>query len=102
MDIHMVLDQFLEQYNEVPSVIEVCPGSETSFSFSIRKSRPSEEKYAIRFLNSMGAYEVLEVTGQAKLSIHLRWPKIACIISLPVWDSTKNDAKEYSPGRYYR
>lgn len=66
MDIQAVLDQFLIRYNEVPTVVDVCPGGERSFSFRIQKSRPAEEKYTIRFLNSLGAYEVIEVTGLAK------------------------------------
>ena len=45
--------------------IEVCPDGEYSFHFTLLPGKLSEEKYLLRFRNSLGAFEMLEVTGKA-------------------------------------
>ncbi|MDR0866579.1 MAG: hypothetical protein LBO74_16850 [Candidatus Symbiothrix sp.] len=45
--------------------IDVCPQGDYSFHFLIQEERKLEEKYLIRFRNSLGAFEMIEVTGRA-------------------------------------
>jgi len=61
MDIKSVLEQFSPDTKR----INVCPGGEYAFHFKILPGKLSEEKFLLRFRNSMGAFEVLEVTGRA-------------------------------------
>ncbi|GHT63015.1 hypothetical protein FACS189451_08870 [Bacteroidia bacterium] len=61
MDIQIVL----EQMPSGPKRVDVCPDGEYAFHFSILSEKLSEEKYLLRFRNSLGAFEVLEVTGRA-------------------------------------
>lgn len=55
----------LEQFPTGTKRIEVCPGGDYAFHFTILPSKLSEEKYLLRFRNSLGAFEVLEVSGKA-------------------------------------
>ncbi|MDR0681167.1 MAG: hypothetical protein LBG15_04855 [Dysgonamonadaceae bacterium] len=61
MDIKAVLDQMPESTKR----IDVCPQGEYAFHFIIEQGKITGEKYLIRFRNSIGAFEMLEVTGRA-------------------------------------
>lgn len=56
---------FDEQYGEIPDMIKVYASRNLAFSFIITPGLSVEEKYTLRFLNSLGAYEVIEVTARA-------------------------------------
>ena len=62
----MDVRKLLEQFSAGAKRIEVCPNGEYSFHFTILPGQRSEERYGLRFRNSLGAFEVLEVTGKAK------------------------------------
>jgi hypothetical protein len=61
MDIQSVLEQMPSGTKRV----DVCPDGEYAFHFSILPGKLSEEKYLLRFRNSLGAFEVMEITGRA-------------------------------------
>jgi hypothetical protein len=61
MDIQKVLERFPPGTNRV----EVYYQGEFAFCFAIRREVVSAEKYFIRFRNSLGAFEMLEVSGRA-------------------------------------
>jgi hypothetical protein len=61
MDIRQVLQQFPASTTR----IEVHHQGEYAFHFALRPETPSREQYLIRFRNSLGAFEMLEVTGCA-------------------------------------
>lgn len=65
MDIAALRAAFDEQYSEIPDEIKVYVSGKLAFSFIITPGLPVEEKYRLRFLNSLGAYEVIEVTARA-------------------------------------
>jgi hypothetical protein len=57
-----------EILNQLPAGtkrIAVCPDGEYAFHFIILPGKLSEERYLLRFRNSLGAFEMLEVTGRA-------------------------------------
>jgi hypothetical protein len=65
MNIKAIRAAFTEQYGELPDMIKVsCLPGYVSFRFEILPSVRSEEKYLIRFLNSLGTFEHIEVTGK--------------------------------------
>jgi hypothetical protein len=68
MDIAALREAFDEQYGEIPDVIKVYASGNLAFSFIISPGKLAEEKYRLRFLNSLGAYELLEVTARASRS----------------------------------
>lgn len=55
--------EFDRLFNEIPNSIEVWIADSCSFTLQIMPAQVSEEKYLIRFRNSLGAFEVVEVTG---------------------------------------
>jgi len=61
MDIHSVLEQMTKGTKR----IDVCPDGKYAFHFAILPGKLSEERYLLRFRNSLGAFEMLEVTGRA-------------------------------------
>lgn len=65
MDIYKIKDQFVNEFSEATWKIEVLVGAELAFTFLIGENKTTEERYRIRFRNSLGAFEVLEVTGVA-------------------------------------
>ncbi|MBF0649172.1 hypothetical protein IR083_10100 [Dysgonomonas sp. GY75] len=65
MDLVALRSAFNEQYGEIPDVIKVYASGNLAFSFIISPGKLAEEKYRLRFLNSLGAYELLEVTARA-------------------------------------
>jgi hypothetical protein len=68
MDITALREAFDEQYGEIPDVIKVYASGNLAFSFIISPGKLAEEKYRLRFLNSLGAYELFEVTARASRS----------------------------------
>lgn len=71
MDIGAVKEEFKLRYNEDPATIEVWISGNISFTFNIIPGQLSEENYLIRFRNSLGAYEQIEVTGIASHNVEL-------------------------------
>ena len=61
MDIAKIFSQMPEDTKR----INVAPGGEYAFHFNIYPGQLSDEKYMIRFKNSMGYFELIEVVGKA-------------------------------------
>jgi len=61
----MNIQSVLEQMPAGTRRIEVCPNGEYAFHFTILPGKLSEERYLLKFRNSLGAFEILEVTGKA-------------------------------------
>lgn len=65
LDVQALRSRYQLLYNETPNRFEVSLADDTSFIIRIEPGQISEEKYLIRFRNSLGAYEVTEVVGKA-------------------------------------
>jgi len=68
MDIAALRLAFDDQYGEIPDMIKVYASGNLAFSFIISPGKLAEEKYRLRFLNSLGTYEMIEVTARASRS----------------------------------
>lgn len=66
LDIFSLRELFTQQYGETPEQIKVLSAGSPAFSFFIEPGQTSEERYILKFLNSLGTYEMLEVTGRAE------------------------------------
>lgn len=64
MNLRGVYNEFLLKQGVAPHLIEVYSDSILAFSFKIIPSQVSEYQYAIRFKNSLGVFEIIEVTGK--------------------------------------
>lgn len=67
---------YLYQYGETPTIIEVWVAKEKTFTIQITPNQESEESYRIRFRNSLGAFEIIEVVGIANHEPTLSEPDI--------------------------
>lgn len=65
LDLEAIRNIIADVYNELPSFFAVAVGGSTLFDVSIVSGQVSEENYILRFRNSLGAYEQMEVTGNA-------------------------------------
>jgi hypothetical protein len=61
----MNIKRILEQMPAGTKRIEILIGGETSFELNILPRKFFEESYLLKFKNSLGAFEILEVTGRA-------------------------------------
>lgn len=64
LNFQAVREKFQELYNENPKYIEVLVAGDVSCKMVIEPGAISEEIYLIRFLNSLGAYECIEIVGR--------------------------------------
>lgn len=65
MDIYELRATFKSLYGELPSFFAVQVDGETVFDITLLPGSFSEETYTLRFKNSLGGYEDIEVTGKA-------------------------------------
>jgi predicted Zn-dependent protease with MMP-like domain len=65
LDMEAVRNIISQAYNELPSFFAVAVGGLTLFDISIVPGQISDENYILRFRNSLGAYEQIEITGSA-------------------------------------
>lgn len=65
LDVSYLCYIFNSSFGYVPSVIEVIIEDRTSFNISLEHPISVEDKSLIRFKNSLGAFEVIELTGTA-------------------------------------
>lgn len=60
---------FFDLFSELPSSLTVYPSRDYAFDMTFFPNRISEDRYRIRFRNSFGAYEIIELTGVANKGI---------------------------------
>lgn len=65
IDFEAVRQMFASLYGELPSYIVVQFDQEFSFDITIKPAQISEERCQLLFRNSLGAFEVMEVTGKS-------------------------------------
>lgn len=65
IDLEAVRQMFATIYSELPTYIVVQFNQEYSFDITITPAQISEERYLLLFRNSLGAFEIIEVTGRA-------------------------------------
>lgn len=65
----LVRKLFFDLYGELPAAFIVYQSRDYAFDITLLPNKISEDFYRIRFKNSLGAYEVIEITGTANRSI---------------------------------
>lgn len=66
LSITAIRKQFLQSFGQNPYFIQVYVNKILSFDITILPSKVTEEKYKIKFRNSLGAYELISALGKAK------------------------------------
>lgn len=65
LDISLLCSEFNRLYGYIPKKIEVLLDGRTPFYFILESPVLTEERCLVRFKNSLGAFEVIELTGRA-------------------------------------
>jgi len=68
LDVQALIDMFALEYEETLTSVDVMPAGQEAFKITIVPGQISEERYKIKFRNSIGAFEVVEVTGIANIA----------------------------------
>ncbi len=57
---------FLDEYDVMASVFDVLVDGTPGARIAIQEARPQRERYRLKFRNSYGAFEIIELTGEAQ------------------------------------
>lgn len=68
LDLKAVRRYFLEEYDVVANVFDILVGDTPAARIGIQESRPQRERYRLKFRNSYGAFEIVELTGAAQFA----------------------------------
>lgn len=68
LDINALRDQFVAQNDVLPSVFDIYRGSAFSCRIVVERSDISKERYRLKFRNSLGVFEIIELTGELSIN----------------------------------
>lgn len=70
LDIDAVRKCFFEEYGVLSSVFDIYKGNPSEYScrIVIERSEPTRERYRLKFRNSLGVFEIIELNGELTIS----------------------------------
>lgn len=68
LDLKAVRRYFLNEYDVVANVFDVLVGDTYACRIAIQQAQAQRERYRLKFRNSYGAFEVIEITGAAQIT----------------------------------
>ena len=68
LNLKAIRQHFLEEYNCITGVLDVLVDGTPAARIAIQESRPQRERCRLKFRNSFGAFEIVELTGKAQCS----------------------------------
>ena len=66
LNLEAIRQHFLEEYDVIANVFDVLVDNEPAARIAIQEAQPQRERYRLKFRNSFGAFEILELTGVAQ------------------------------------
>lgn len=66
LNLKAVRQYFLEEYDVIAGVFDVLVDGTPGARIAIQEARPELERYRLKFRNSYGAFEIIEITGKAQ------------------------------------
>lgn len=66
LSLNAIRQYFLDEYNVMASVFDVLVDGTPGARIAIQVARPELERYRLKFRNSYGAFEIIEITGKAQ------------------------------------
>lgn len=66
LNLKAIRQYFLEEYNCITGVLDVLVDGTPSARIAIQEAKPQLERYRLKFRNSYGVFEVVELTGKAQ------------------------------------
>ena len=68
LDLNKVRQTFMSEYSTIPSIIDVYVEGNFSCRIIIEQADNVRERYRLKFRNSLGVFEIIDITGMARLS----------------------------------
>lgn len=70
LDIDAVRKQFFDDYGVLSNSFDIYKGDPSQYSCSIviERSEPTRERYRLKFRNSLGVFEIIELTGELTIT----------------------------------
>lgn len=66
LNLKAIRQYFLKEYNCITGILDVLVDETPAARIAIQESRPQRERYRLKFRNSFGAFEIVELTGNAQ------------------------------------
>ena len=66
VDLKAVRQHFLDEYDCIVGVFDILVDDDPAARVAIQEARPQRERYRLKFRNSFGAFEIVEITGNAQ------------------------------------
>ncbi len=68
INIKAIRQYFLDEYDCIANAFDVFVDDGPAARIVIQKARPQRERYRLKFRNSFGAFEIIELTGNAQIN----------------------------------
>ncbi len=68
LNIDSVRHMFLDAHNVIPNIFDVYLSGKFSCRIIVERSDSSKERYRLKFRNSLGVFEIIELTGKLTIS----------------------------------
>ncbi len=66
LNLKAVRQHFLNEYGSITGAFDVLVDDKPAARIAIQEARPQHERYRLKFRNSFGAFEIIELTGEAQ------------------------------------
>ena len=71
LSLKAIRQHFLDEYNVIANVFDILVDGTPAARVAIQEARPQRERYRLKFRNSFGAFEIVEISGNAQCSPEL-------------------------------
>ena len=68
VDLKAVRQHFLDEFDCIAGVFDILVNDNPAARIAIQEARPQRERYRLKFRNSFGAFEIVEITGTAQIA----------------------------------
>lgn len=66
LNLKAVRQHFLNEYGNITGTFDVLVDNKPAARIAIQEARPQRERYRLKFRNSYGVFEIIELTGEAQ------------------------------------
>lgn len=66
LNLKAIRQYFLEEFDSITGALDVLVDGTPAARIAIQEARPQRERYRLKFRNSFGAFEIVELTGKAQ------------------------------------
>ena len=68
VDLKAIRQHFLDEFDCIAGVFDILVDDDPAARIAIQEARPQRERYRLKFRNSYGSFEIVEITGAAQIA----------------------------------